>query len=29
LAADAVSRWWRVDQDPAELDEIAARDPIL
>jgi DNA-3-methyladenine glycosylase II len=29
LASAAVSRWWRLDQDPAELDEIAARDPIL
>ena len=29
LAAEAVRRWWRVDQDPAELDEIAARDPVL
>jgi DNA-3-methyladenine glycosylase II len=29
LAADAVTRWWRLDQDPAELDAIAARDPIL
>jgi DNA-3-methyladenine glycosylase II len=29
LAADAVTRWWRLDQDAAELDAIAARDPIL
>ena len=29
LAADAVARWWRLDQDPAALDEIAARDPVL
>jgi DNA-3-methyladenine glycosylase II len=29
LAAEAVARWWRLDQDPRELDEIAARDPIL
>ncbi|HZO24668.1 MAG TPA: DNA-3-methyladenine glycosylase [Chloroflexota bacterium] len=29
LAADAVSRWWRLDQDPADLGEIADRDPIL
>jgi DNA-3-methyladenine glycosylase II len=28
-AAEAVSRWWRLDQDPAELDEIAVRDPVL
>ena len=29
LAADAVGRWWRVEQDPSELDAIAARDPIF
>jgi DNA-3-methyladenine glycosylase II len=29
LAARGVTRWWRLDQDPHELDEIAARDPIL
>jgi DNA-3-methyladenine glycosylase II len=29
LAADAITRWWRLDQDPAELDAIAARDPIM
>jgi DNA-3-methyladenine glycosylase II len=29
LAAVAVTRWWRLDQDPAELDAIAPRDPIL
>ena len=29
LAAEAVSRWWRIEQDPSELDDIAARDPIL
>ena len=29
LVADAVTCWWRLDQDPAELDVIAERDPIL
>jgi DNA-3-methyladenine glycosylase II len=29
LTAEAVTRWWRLDQDPAELDAIVARDPIL
>jgi DNA-3-methyladenine glycosylase II len=29
LAAEAVGRWWRLDQDPAELEPIAARDPVL
>jgi DNA-3-methyladenine glycosylase II len=29
LAAEAVSRWWRVEQDPSELDDIAVRDPIF
>ena len=29
LAADAVARWWRIDQNPDELDEIAARDPVF
>src|SRR5215213_6940041 len=27
LTAEAVARWWRLEQDPAELDEIAVRDP--
>jgi hypothetical protein len=27
--AEAVARWWRIEQDPAELDEIAVLDPIL
>ena len=27
--ADAVARWWQLDQDPADLEPIAARDPIL
>src|SRR5689334_2979485 len=29
LAAEAVRRWWRLDQDPAELEVIAERDPVL
>ncbi|MGE3269164.1 MAG: DNA-3-methyladenine glycosylase [Chloroflexota bacterium] len=29
LAADAISRWWRLEQDPAELEAIAARDPVF
>ena len=29
LAAEAVTRWWRLDQDPAELAPIVARDPVL
>ncbi|MFN8635118.1 MAG: DNA-3-methyladenine glycosylase [Chloroflexota bacterium] len=28
-AAEAVGRWWRVEQDPLELEEIGARDPVL
>jgi DNA-3-methyladenine glycosylase II len=29
LAVDAVRRWWRLDQDPSELDAIVLRDPVL
>jgi DNA-3-methyladenine glycosylase II len=29
LVADAVTHWWRLDQDPSELAAIGARDPIL
>jgi DNA-3-methyladenine glycosylase II len=29
LAANAVRRWWRLDQDPAELEPIAERDPVF
>jgi DNA-3-methyladenine glycosylase II len=29
LAAEAVTRWWRLDHDPAELAPIAARDPVF
>jgi DNA-3-methyladenine glycosylase II len=29
LAAETVARWWRIEQDPAELDLIAARDPVM
>jgi len=28
-AAEAVTRWWRLDQNPAELEPVAQRDPIL
>ncbi len=28
-AAGMVAHWWRIEQDPAELDAIAARDPII
>ena len=29
LAGEAVTRWWRLDQDPAVLAPIAARDPVF
>jgi DNA-3-methyladenine glycosylase II len=28
-AAELVAHWWRIDQNPAELDPLTARDPIL
>src|SRR5213078_3471110 len=27
--SEAVTRWWQLQQDPAELDVIADRDPVL
>jgi DNA-3-methyladenine glycosylase II len=29
LAGQEVARWWRLDQDPSTLAEIAGRDPVL
>jgi DNA-3-methyladenine glycosylase II len=29
LAGREVARWWRIDQDPAALDAVAQRDPVL